>query len=93
MHDCAHNAAYCLSVYICVPGRAAVAVKQRPDYSCEGDRDPIAESNKSSGLSLQMFSRDMTAPSITAPHVRGRRTRVTQSKSHCHGANPYWIVP
>ena len=54
-------------------------------YSCERDRDPIARSNKQSRISLQMFSLDMTAPSITTPHVRGRGMSLTQSKSYSHG--------
>lgn len=32
-----------------------------------------------------MFSLDMTAPSITTPHVRGRGVSMTQSKSYSHG--------
>lgn len=52
---------------------------------CERDRDPIAKSNKRSRISLQMFSLDMTAPSITTPHVRGRGMSMTQSKSYSHG--------
>lgn len=52
---------------------------------CEGDRDPIAKSNKTRRISLQMLGLDMTAPSITAPHVRGRGMTMTQSKSRSHG--------
>ena len=32
-----------------------------------------------------MFSLEMTAPSITMPHVRGRGVSMTQSKSNSHG--------
>lgn len=32
-----------------------------------------------------MFSLDVTAPSITIPHVRGRRVSMTQSKLYSHG--------
>lgn len=67
--------------------RLLVAVKQRSDYSRARDRDTdlIGESNKRSRLSLQMFSLDMMAPSITTPHVRGGGMRMTQLKSHCRG--------
>lgn len=76
-------AVYC--VYMCALHRMAMAAQYRPDYSCERDRDPIGKSNKRSRISLQMFSLDMTAPSITTPHVRGRGMSMTQSKSHSHG--------
>lgn len=49
------------------------------------DTDLIAESNKRSRLSFQMFSLDMTAPSISSPHVRGGGMSMTQLKSHCRG--------
>lgn len=76
-------AVYC--VYMCALHGMAMAAQYRPDYSCERDRDPIGKSNKRSRISLQMFSLDMTAPSITTPHVRGRGMSMTQSKSHSHG--------
>lgn len=65
--------------------RLVVAEKQMPDYSHVRVTDLIAKSNKRSRLSLQMFSLDMMAPSITTPHVRGSGMSATQLKSHRHG--------
>ncbi|TNN31363.1 hypothetical protein EYF80_058485 [Liparis tanakae] len=67
------------------PPKEAEAVQYRPDYSWERDTDPIAKSNKKRRISLQMFSLDMMAPSITIPHVRDRGVGMTRSESHRRG--------